>query len=290
VILPLLLIVVGALLLVFNQGWFDFAVLISLLQLWPLFLIAIGVDVLFKGRYRLAVLLGTVVVGALLWTVDVPGFEVRPAETHAVEVSLGGARQAEVELDISVSRLKIGALDSAGTLLSGTVETHRGEGLDQDFRTRGDTAIFTLRSERRGAGRVTGPRGGDNTWDLSLTTAVPLELDIDSGVGRSDLDLSELQLKDLRMDTGMGESVVRLPGSGKFEVSINTGVGATTIYLPSSLAARIEIDSGIGAVSVQGDFERQGELYLTPDYDAAEHRVDLSMEGGVGAIRIERGG
>ncbi|UCH25951.1 MAG: hypothetical protein JSV66_18870 [Trueperaceae bacterium] len=289
-VLPLILIVAGALLLVFNQGWLDFTALLPLLRLWPLLLIAVGLDIFLRGRYRLAVVLGTVVVGALLLTVGVPGLKVQPAETHAIEVSLDGARQAEIDLGVSVSRLKIGALDSAETLLSGTVDTHRGEQLNRDFRTSGDTAIFSLRSERRGPARVTGPRGGDNIWDLRLSTSVPLELDIDSGVGRSDLDLSELQLKDLRMNTGVGESVVSLPGRGRFEASIETGVGATTIYLPSALAARIKIDSGIGAVSVLGDFERQGELYLTPDYDGAEHRVDLSVEGGVGAIRIERRG
>ena len=108
-------------------------------------------------------------------------------------------------------------------------------------------------------------------------------------MGRSNLDLSDLQLTDLNIDTGVGETVLSLPGTGAYEASLSTGVGAATIRLPEGVAARVSVDRGVGSVNVKGDFLQQDDTYTSPDYATAAHKVDLEVSSGVGADTIQKG-
>ena len=52
------------------------------------------------------------------------------------------------------------------------------------------------------------------------------------------------------------------------------------------LAARVRVDGGLGGVNVQGDFRKQGDEYITGDYNAAQNRATLDVNGGIGQIVI----
>jgi hypothetical protein len=54
------------------------------------------------------------------------------------------------------------------------------------------------------------------------------------------------------------------------------------------VAARITLDTGIGGVEVLGNFQRQGNHYISPDYDTAANRVDLTASSGIGTITIQQ--
>ena len=142
-----------------------------------------------------------------------------------------------------------------------------------------------LRSEMR---RTFTSIGRDHRWDLTLSDRVPLELTVDSGVGRNHLDLSGLDLSALRVDSGVGETIVTLPARGGYRASFDSGVGATRILIPDGVAVSIVVDTGIGAVNVDGAFERSGDRYRTPGFEQARDQVELTVDGGVGAITIEQ--
>jgi hypothetical protein len=58
------------------------------------------------------------------------------------------------------------------------------------------------------------------------------------------------------------------------------------VTIPKGVAARITLQRGLGEVKVTGTFKQDGDTYVAPDYEMAEHRVDLNIIGGVGAITI----
>jgi hypothetical protein len=60
-----------------------------------------------------------------------------------------------------------------------------------------------------------------------------------------------------------------------------------SVRIPQEMAARIEAKAGIGNVKVSDDFERDGDAYVSSDYDTATNRMDLSVKGGVGQVTIE---
>lgn len=289
-ILPFVLIGAGVLLLLSRLGLFDWGFALGVLNLWPLLLIAVGVDVLTQGRYRLVVVLATVAVGALLWRAPgwLPGSG-GPAETHAIAYDLAGADAAEIRLGHGVGRLGLRGLEDGSPLvIGGTIGTGRGERLDAAYRIDDGVAEVTLRSRQQGPSFDV--RGGERVWDLELTRAVPIELSIDSGVGESVLDLREVVLRAFDLDAGVGEVRVTLPSSGGYRGEIDAGVGAVVVRIPRSVEARLEVDTGLGGVNVRGTWTRDGNRYLSSGWDAApdERRIDLRVSGGVGEITVDR--
>ncbi len=284
---PVVLIVAGVLLFAANFGWLRWDMLWGIAYLWPLALVAVGLDVLLRGRYRLLIVVGTLVAGVLLYTGTSGSLGLGPAAPAPEQIVQGfdGARRAEVRISTGVTRLVLNSDPGADLLVEGTVVPVRGERIESSFSVDRDTARFRLES----AGRIT-PLGGSRPgeWDLTLSGRAPLALDVDTGVGEALLDLSGLELERLELDTGVGASTVTFPASGSFVASIDTGVGSATIRLAQGVEARIVVSRGIGAVSVPGDFERIGDVYTSPGYGSASERVDLSIQSGVGAVEVVR--
>jgi hypothetical protein len=288
--LAIVLIIVGVLILLANFGWFDWFTLIRLGSLWPILLVAIGADMLSRGRYRVGIWGAAIVVGALLYVYDGGGprgvFGGNPAESHAIVQPLSGARAADVTLKTGVGTLRLGDLASGGDLVKGAIQTGRGETLVNELDRRGDTAVLRLASQQ---GPSVNLRGGDRrTWDLQLTRSVPIALDITTGVGTARLELRSLQLSSLQMQAGVGEVNATLPERGVYRADFKAGVGATHITIPSAMAARVTVKAGLGSVRVNGTFARSGDVYETPGYASATDRVDLNVEGGLGQITIDR--
>jgi hypothetical protein len=239
---------------------------------------------ILKGRHRLLVVLGTLAAGALLMGTG-PGWALGALPgAERVAQELQGARRAEVSLSTGVSRLNVRSSARADLLVDGAIQPRRGERIERSFSALGGVARFSASSAGSSIGGMFGNRGG--TWDLLLSGRVPLTLRVDTGVGESILELSELRLEHLSLDTGVGATTVTLPTTGRFDAAIGTGVGAATVRLPRGLDARITVERGIGAVSVPSGFTRNGDVYLSPGFANAANRVELRVKSGVGAVEV----
>ena len=295
---PMILIGAGIVLLLNNLGLLAWDVWETIFRLWPILLIAIGLDILIGRRSAWASLL--VVAGVLLalagsvWLLSRGSGTFSSGEgLRTLEISepLQGATSAEVEIGLGAGVLRLGALSEADKLIEGTIAVERGEKVISARQGSGDATRYTLRTE--GTVRAFswfGQRGRaleGRTWELRLNRDVPLRLSVSTGAGQAFLNLERLNLTYLEVDTGVGQATLTLPERGRFRAQVNAGVGQVIIRLPEGLAARIRVDAGIGGVEVRGDYRRQDDTYVSPNYDTAANRVDLEVDGGVGQIRIE---
>ena len=285
---PIILIALGVIFLLNNLGIVDVNIWAVLARWWPLILIAIGVELLLGNRRRGATGVAVLIVGILVvigLSLVVPQQE--PAGTHTIAQTLDEAERAEIKLVVPVAALRIDGQATADMLIEGTVETRRNEVLSQDFQVRDGVAHYRLESRAPGVGVPTIGRDERVRWELALTPDVPLELDIDTGVGEVELELSQLNLRRLKLDTGVGRTSVTLPPSELLQSEISTGVGETTVRIPSGVAARVTVSRGLGGVTVRGDLERDGDVYESPDYETATHRLDLRLSTGVGSVTVD---
>ena len=281
------LIGVGVLMLLVNAGWIRGVDVFSILNLWPVVLVAIGADLLTKGRYRLPIVAGAVVLGAVLLFGG--GFGTRGVgATESVDHGLDGARAAEVVLRLGVGSVEVHADAPAGRLIAGTVITARGEQLDQVAGRRGDVARVELIVRQQSGTSISS--NARRAWDLGLTREVPVDLRVDAGVGDVRFDLRAATLSRLDLSGGVGEIDVVLPERGGYVGRLDLGVGEATVELPRGVEARMTISVGLGGADVEGDWLRDGRTYTTPGYDqsAPVDRVDLTISGGIGGVKVER--
>lgn len=293
---PLLLIVIGSLFLLNNLGLVNWSVWEVLWRFWPVWLVVIGVDMLFGRRGGwggiLALAIVVTLLGGTFYYASLLN-DRRPAvgvsETREISQSLQGAKEARVEISSGVSTLMVTAGADTTTLVEGRVTPIAAESLRENFRVEGSMAYYTLNSSSNGPWVSWNMgRAGEGSWDLKLNETTPMSLTVKTGVGRSELDLSRLKVTDLRIESGVGETTLTMPASGQLRARLSSGVGQTSIRIPASMAARIRVETGIGGLNIEGDFAKEDGYYTSPDYASATDRIDLDLQGGVGAVNIER--
>src|SRR5690606_10258961 len=134
-VLPYILIAVGAVILLGNiTGGFGAirTFFLGVLSLWPIALIAVGVDLLTGGKHRAIVAAAAVVVGlVMLFAPASLGGMRGSSDPQDVRIGLDGASRAEVSIDLGVARLTLNSSPGATDVVSGTVTPARGERFEQ---------------------------------------------------------------------------------------------------------------------------------------------------------------
>lgn len=286
---PLILIGLGVVFLLNNFGIATWNVWEAILQLWPVLLIAAGLEIIVGRRANWAawlILIITIgVLGAGIWLL--PRWNGSTiVGGQSITQPIGDATSARINIAFGAGTLRLKSVDDSANLVVGTIERRDNERVEQAYRLNGTTAIFSLTSKSSGTIRST----RQLTWDLAINQRIPADLTVSTGAGQTNLDLTALTLTRLDVNTGAGQTIMTLPQRGSFSAKVSAGVGEVRITVPEGMAARIHVTKGLGSSSVLGSFERQGEYYVSPGYTTAADRVDLDVSGGVGAITIREAG
>ncbi len=305
---PIVFISAGVLLLLSNLGYLPPLSWGVVWRLWPLLLVALGIDLLIGRRsvigaifstIAVVLLIGGIVVLALLapsipavsdWIgpLELPTW-IRPEfETRHVEYPLQGVEQAKVYIDWSSVPGYLSALEDSPNLIEGDID-YRGQ-LTFDASVVGGRANVKLDSSFFGLWSF-GDQSGKR-WDVRLSPEVSLDLRLDTGSGPCDFDLTGLQISKLVLDAGSGPIDLTLPSGSTFEAEIDGGSGSITIVLPESVGARVELDAGSGPFNPDERFElvrgkRYGDgVWETDNYGTAEHTITLKIDQGSGTVNI----
>ncbi|NJO07213.1 MAG: cell wall-active antibiotics response protein [Chloroflexaceae bacterium] len=307
---PVLLIGVGMLWLLSNTGLIPGLGFGLLLQIWPLFVVLAGVNLLTSRRYpqlntvwgMLAALLVVAVLafGSINQPASSP--DVAALQTSRFIELLGRAQSANVMLDLSNATGAVYALEESENLIDVKVMHTQ----NVAFTVRGTTEKqvelgfegglnFFRRDEET----------ADQNWDIWLSGDIPMDLEVRSGLANSLLDLSGLRLESLDIEAGGGKLRAILPaaddrynvdfsgGAGEFnfdvkdnaniDLEINTGASSFDLTFGDNVNADVEIDSGLGrfVVDVPDEAEvrieaevRGGAINLPDQFDQIEYEDD----------------
>ena len=287
---PIILIGLGVIFLLNNLGLLGWGIWDVFFRLWPVLLIAIGLDILLGRRAPVfSLLVGLVLIAVFGAAIALSGMWMPGATTLSnttIAQPLDGAQRANVELQVGVGTLRLSEMNEPDGLIAGTVQVGPDERVTRSFSVNDGTAMYALRYESNRFFNW-GQRSGDNNlWTLRLNPDVPLHLRIDSGVGMTDANLARLRLTALDIHTGVGQTIATLPAQGDLPVTIEGGVGETILTIPQGMAARITVEQGLGNVQVIGNYQHQDHRYISPAYNSATNRVDVQVKTGVGSIVI----
>ncbi len=292
---PTMLIVLGTFLLIRNLDIMDWQGWGRLWQLWPVILVALGVDLIFKDSplWRAVFGVGMVLllVGGGIWLVgfssymggSLPVGDSLPMDAHQ---ALGeGVSQAGLTFSLGAGELHLGGGAAKGLLVAGQVFPQTGyERYDEND----GAATYTLESD---SPRLSPTHG---RWDLGLTTRIPLDLKVEMGAGNMVLSLVELQVENLVIEQGVGNIEIRLPARGLLQlgvhhVEVSQAVGQIQLTIPQGAAIRLEVSRAISALDIPHNFSRSGDYYFSPNYDEAEGAIELKISQAIGRIEIEYG-
>jgi hypothetical protein len=296
---PIILISAGVLLLLSNMGVLPDAAWGRLWQLWPVALIALGIDVLFGRRSAVGAFIGAVlilmlVIGVILivfFGQYVPGLVdmTTPAlDSDFITYPTQGVETARVSIDWNQFPGTLEALDDSNNLIEADVDYIGDLIFDADV----DRGRATVRLDTYNRGwNMDFTSWREKRWMVRLNPDVPLDLTLDASSGRYVFDLSELTLSRLTVDASSGAIDLSLP-QGNFDVEIDGSSGALDLTIPKNLGVRIDLERGSGAFNpdrrfdlVEGDRD-DDSVWETENYGAADYNITIVMDQASGMINI----
>ena len=317
---PILLIGIGALWLLNNLNLLPGWSWGSIWRLWPVFLIAIGLDLLIARR---SPILGAIVAVATIGLVVVLvqagttlGITSNPdVITEQFSEELGTANSARIELDFSVGPTSVESLVGSNDLIQAEI-THLGEVEFSSSGTSRKTIQLDTKELSFNSGWFDFVNERELRWEIGISPDIPVEVDIKGGVGEADLDLSQLDLTGLNLDVGVGKIAIYLPATADayearisgsvgetyieiaegadIRLNVDGGVGEVTINVPEDAAVQLDASIGVGRVRVpsgfrqisggDNDFVGEDGVWESAGFDSADRRIIINFDGGVGGL------
>jgi len=209
------------------------------------------------------------------------------AKTASVQekVDLAGAESVSVSITIGVGKLKLAG--GADSLLDAQFEYNIPDWKPAvSYKVEDDRGRLIVEQPSRVVG-ATWPGNVRYGWDLKLNDAVPMELEIDLGVGKSEVDLKGLNLRRFSLEAGVGEGLVDLSGPrpSDLDATIKAGVGKLTLVLPADVGVRVKAQAGLGHVNADG-LKADGDAWVNGAWGKTKTSVHVEVQGGIGEVEM----
>jgi N-terminal domain of toast_rack, DUF2154/Domain of unknown function (DUF5668) len=131
--------------------------------------------------------------------------------------------------------------------------------------------------------------GSGNDWRLRFASGVPLDMNINIGAGKGDLNLQGLDVGHADLKVGAGRLNLDLTGPRKSDLhlDIHGGVGTAVIRLPRDIGVRVHASDGLGSVEARG-FHQEGDDYTNDAVGKSAVTIYVTISGGVGHVTLEQ--
>ncbi|HKY51038.1 MAG TPA: DUF5668 domain-containing protein [Candidatus Limnocylindria bacterium] len=279
---PLVLISLGLVFLLANAGYLSGISWRDVLQLWPVLLVLLGVDLLLRPRSMLAaVVVEVAIIGAALLYLAAG-----PALPGANSINTGGYTAQESVLRTGASSLSLtlgygagdltvraGATDAVMPSLVMVKSTHEDIDLNWNVPSSG-AAVVDLKS----VGPNDVVRADRRAWDVTVPSDMPVGLTLNLGAGDFDIDLSNVMVKEATINNGASNLELALPKpSGDVPITISTGASSVDLRVPAGVQYRVRVTGAMNSIS--GPEESSG-------YSSAADRLTISISAGVSSITV----
>ncbi|MCL4560246.1 MAG: DUF5668 domain-containing protein [Chloroflexi bacterium] len=289
------IIAVGTFILIANLGYVTGDIWGLLLRYWPLLIITIGLDVILSRVRRstwvsiAGLVLAVVVIGVIVWFAGLRTTSYQKlASTNVSQALSGEVKQADLNFIAGIGKLTISPQPDASKLVSGTVHTQTGTAPLESYSQDGMVGNYSLTSQGATfAANYTSST--QDEWNLGITTAIPVQMEIKLGAGECNISLNGIQITSLAVTNAVGKCTVALPQKGNFSAQVTGVIGETLIIVPNSLPVSIHVNPGLSSLQIPAGFTRSGETITSPNYNPQTNHIDLEAQQVIGELVIQSG-
>lgn len=215
----------------------------------------------------------------------VPAPQVHKIVSMDSKVEIGEAESTQVSIAVGVGKLTI--TGGAKGLLDARFEYNIPDWKPEvSYEVKEGFGRLTVEQPSTVVG-ATWPSNVRYEWNLRLSNKVPMDLDVEMGVGKMDLDTRGLNLRHLKVDAGVGEGRIDLSGTtANLTADIEAGIGKLKLLLPSDVGVSVEARGAIGHVKARG-LTNDGGTWTNDAWGTSKVSIYVSVEGGIGEVEIE---
>ena len=281
------LLTVGILWVLVSVGVISWSIFNALFVLWPLILVIIGVNIIFRNNE---------IIKAVAWVAFLAilisyGYFFDNGRTGGEGFIADESASIERAAEIQKGNLKIAFGGTRITLDSNTLKLLEAEIQDTDVTysektENGETSITFDKKTYR----ITNFKSHMKTHysGFHLSNQVPWNIDIDTGAVDGNFDMSELSVEKLSLDTGAANLMLTL--GAKYPnpvVDINAGASKIEFNVPSNAGVKVRMDGALNSTNLNGpNWEKKNGIYYSKGYDEASVKIDMNVEIGVSELTV----
>jgi len=287
------LIITGVILLLNTTGQLAWVFWVDLVWLWPMLLIAIGVEKLLlstKAR-NYAYVSSLILLFTVFWAYsayaegagpDAPAYDFDADFTQAFPMD-STFKALVTDIDFGAGRMEISS--TSNQLFDGEFYSEYGRPR-VSLRESGDRAVVRITS--RDSRRVHWPGSLDNKWRVNITDRLPVRLNIDCGAAHLFMNMEDIRMERLDLDCGVSEIDLFIGDkSPQVDCNITCGVSHVDIRIPQGAGLRVYRDLAISPFDTEGiKLRKRGSYRVTANYDDAPVQIDLDLSAGVSYFRV----
>lgn len=303
-----ILISIGVLLLLNTTGTVDFGFWRWLGKLWPVILIAIGIEKIFSSSQssnvrNLAWLSPIIIVGVVSyavvagqrddasntwnegWQWNWDDTDDGPTSTHSwSEPFTSDVKRVKLALEMSGGRLTVRGGSDPGNLLVART-SNRGDKPDVTSNTDAE-GVCSIEVTQRDK---THHRGRDQ-WIMKVTDSIPVDLKVEGGAARMRLDLSALKVESLDLDAGAADVDIVI-GSlvPAVQCEIDCGAASMDITIPLVAGLRLYRDGVISRLSDNNlNLVDRGSYSETEGFSDSAIKIEMRVSSALTSLRLRR--
>lgn len=304
-----LVIVIGVVLLMNTTGNLPWSVWDVFLRYWPLLIIGLGVQIAFSKRRMPGIALALIL--ALLLSVLFPfqdsfiwpkGLLFQKGDSFntltdfkQIKVPLDSVKASKVRIQLVAPSLETSVkgaqeIDDEGLdiALSGELHWDRHEPTFKSFSLKGGELIEAIIESPVKDGR----NAGKQKWDLKINSSMSTDMDITAGAVDLQMDLVSQSAGNLSLSAGVANARINFGPNGRHSVAtIAGGVVNVELMVPESAGIRVSLSAPplIARIRTEGlDLVKQGNLWISEDYEAATTKIEVSISCGAGRILVKK--
>lgn len=279
----------GTVFLMANFGYLPWDSWTLLLRLWPLMLVAVGLDLIFEGRKPVTTVLGVLIALAIM--VGVAWFAIQNSPngkmaSTPVSQPIGDATSAYVRVSDPVGRLEMAGGASGRMLMEGTVQLPAKGSVDQKYTEQAGEGSVNL-SVRQMAVNLWSSGFTEPLWKFQLANQLPISLNVETAVGSMALDLTGLDITRLNASVAVGSLTVTLDAKDALDGRIANPVGRIILKIPQDARVILQMDTALSTSTIPKGFTRVGKTIYSPNTTSSNARVKLNVEQPIGLVTLE---
>ena len=293
-----ILISIGLVFLFNNLGYVDWEVWETILSWWPVYLIALGIEIVFRNSRLKPIAL----ISPLVFAIFILGpawwqWEGREKE-RLVQVSQwsqpisAGTNLFKADLQFRLGNLKIG--DSDERAVNCQLEYQAREPY-RDFTEMDGVAKLTLedrskkyfgfRFDAAGFRETNFSTGRDKEWKVAFDTATPLEMELCSQLAKNEFDFTKIKARRLDFTFQLSKGDIKLgEKADTVTVNLDLELSKVNLWVPEEAVIFLEKHLSLGGISTSnvnvvkdsmGESDWPGKPVIFVKYEGALSKLNI---------------
>lgn len=281
----------GLILLAENLGLFPREFWLQIWKLWPIILIFLGLGFIFgKERKSVWLIVGIIILilifagGFVLWGNVTNSRSL--VKSDIKELVDGQATSAELDVNFGAANLIISET-SDQNIVTGSINTiGKPEIINQ---VNGNKQKIIINQLKNGPNFWI-PNQGKDELDLKLTDKIPIDLFVNTGASKFDLNLENIKLTNLNINCGASSGRIKIGSETKdINVIVKSGASNFNLIVPKNAGLNIINKSGLSGNNFNNlGLVKNGQNYKSTNFETALQKVNISFEAGVSSLNIEQ--